>query len=118
MPAATIQLLEMRRLLSGTVSFANGVLTVSGSSINNVSSLSASGGGIVVKLDGVSSAPFTSVKSIIIKGNDGNDTVTVGGGIIGCSISGGNGNDTLRGGAGNDTLDGGAGNDLLDGGAG
>jgi uncharacterized secreted protein with C-terminal beta-propeller domain len=73
--------------------------------------------------------PAARVRSIIIYGGQGDDTITVHtnglktrvivfGGAGNDTITTGDGNDTLDGGAGNDTLDGGAGNDKLYGGAG
>ncbi len=47
----------------------------------------------------------------VIDGQGGNDTINAGGGAD--SVSGGAGNDTLIGGAGNDTLNGDAGNDIF-----
>ena len=57
-----------------------------------------------------------STSGHIIRGNDGNDTLTGGG--YGDYLFGGADNDTLIGGGGNDELGGGAGDDTLKGGAG
>jgi Ca2+-binding RTX toxin-like protein len=113
--AAALDALEPRRLLSGTVIYTNGTLTVAGSSGGNVIALASTSSGVSVTLDGVKSGPFAGVTKIVLNGNDGNDSVAVGAGVISCSINGGNGNDTLTGGGGNDTVIGGAGADRLNG---
>jgi Ca2+-binding RTX toxin-like protein len=59
-----------------------------------------------------------AVESLVVKGNNGNDTLTGQNGIgalTSLTLDGGNGDDSLRGGDGADTLLGGAGNDLVDG---
>ena len=53
---------------------------------------------------------------VVLKGDDGNDTLIAGSGPA--MLAGDNGNDQLIGGAGNDLLSGGAGNDSLTGGPG
>jgi len=59
---------------------------------------------------------INTLKSRVLSGTTGNDTIT--GYATNDTLSGGNGNDILIGGGGNDTLYGGANNDILDGGAG
>jgi Ca2+-binding RTX toxin-like protein len=56
---------------------------------------------------------LNSIENII--GSQGNDTITMGGGVN--VINGGGGADTINAGGGNDTITGGAGNDILNGGA-
>lgn len=56
---------------------------------------------------------------IEIRGNDGNDDLTVDNSIpFGVTLKGGDGNDTLKGGRGNDTLEGNDDNDFISGGGG
>jgi hypothetical protein len=75
-----------------------------------------SGGGGNDKLD-VSAVPLNpSLKSLVLNGDAGNDTLFGNNG--GDVLNGGDGNDLLDGGDGNDTLSGGTGDDTLDGGAG
>jgi Ca2+-binding RTX toxin-like protein len=57
----------------------------------------------------------SSMASLTVRGNGGNDTLYGGAGSD--SLDGGNGNDSLLGGNGADTLVGGGGDDILDGGA-
>ncbi|MDA0160813.1 hypothetical protein OM076_11105 [Solirubrobacter ginsenosidimutans] len=59
-----------------------------------------------------------AVESLLVKGNNGNDSLVGQNGIgtlTSLTVDGGNGDDTVRGGDGADTLQGGAGNDLVDG---
>jgi Ca2+-binding RTX toxin-like protein len=64
------------------------------------------------------SFPVSGVTSVVINCGDGNDTVTIGTGVMAVSIIGGTGDDTLTGGDNNDYLEGDSGNDSIDGGAG
>jgi Ca2+-binding RTX toxin-like protein len=59
-----------------------------------------------------------AVESLVVKGNDGNDTLAGQNGIgtlTSLTLDGGTGDDTVRGGDGADALTGGPGNDLVDG---
>jgi probable HAF family extracellular repeat protein len=99
-----------------------GVLTVTGGSANDVISLALNGAGdtLTVTVNGTP-YPFAypgTITKITVNANGGNDTVTVGAGIIGTSLNGSSGADTLTGGTGNDSLNGGDGNDRLVGGLG
>jgi Ca2+-binding RTX toxin-like protein len=97
----------------------NGVLSISGTSGDDSFSLSVSGTLFsVTRNDETVQFTTSAVKSIVLSCGDGNDTVTLGAGVIGASIRGGNGNDSIQGGAGADTLRGDAGDDTLFGGAG
>jgi Ca2+-binding RTX toxin-like protein len=121
-------------LIGASAILSGGALSVTGTSGNDSISLSALSGTLTVGVNGSDSAFDNSrLTSIVVDALDGNDTVTVGRGIIGATLMGGNGNnslvggagadsitggvgsDTMIGGAGNDSLDGGAGNDLLEG---
>src|SRR5262249_41905438 len=55
---------------------------------------------------------------IEINAGDGDDLITIGHGVMGCFINGGNGNDTIVGGDFADTINGNAGKDRIDGGLG
>jgi Ca2+-binding RTX toxin-like protein len=82
----------------------------------------------VVLSDAANTHQVTANGSFRVRGNGGNDTITVAAGTTGADyLDGGTGNDRLTaaatddildGGSGNDTLSGGAGNDTLIGGAG
>jgi Ca2+-binding RTX toxin-like protein len=60
----------------------------------------------------------TAVKTVVVDGGDGNDTVDGSATAAKMIVTGGAGNDTITGGSGSDTLSGGTGLDTLDGGAG
>ena len=78
-----------------------------------------SGGNIKVVFNSVSLGVFHPTGRIVAYGQDGDDTIVVGGGISRSAwLFGGAGNDRLKGGAGNDVLVGGEGNDVLMGGDG
>ncbi len=95
-------------------SVSGGVLTVTGTSNGDRISISKSGSNYHVKRNGsVLSVATSGIKSLLIKGNGGNDTIAVGSGVVAASIDGGSGNDTLKGGQGNDTITGGSGKDAL-----
>lgn len=98
---------------------AGGKLTVNGTSATETITLSLASGTLSVTR-GEETLTFTAstVKSIVISAGNGNDTVTIGAGIIGASIYGGNGNDSITGGAGADMLKGDTGNDTINGGNG
>lgn len=109
---------EPRRLFS--VSLANGILKITGTSGNDNDSISLSGGSIVVK-EGASSRSFSAgtVTKIVADLGAGNDKLTVASSINKpVSVIGGSGNDTITGGSANDTLRGGDGKDSLLGGSG
>ena len=99
----------------------NGVLIVSVNGIgypfyqktDKIETLTFNGGSKndEVDLSGLDPALYTSLVSVKIKGNAGNDRIV--GSFADDSIDGGAGNDTLTGGEGNDTLIGNAGTDLL-----
>ena len=144
-----LEILESRQLFASTSPFAfvNGVLTVDGTqrgdqievyhSVFAVTSMSTPGTPVTrierhfvgARVNDLVSPQFdfSRVRKIIVRAGGGNDTVTIGPGVIGSSvhggdgddvIAGGNGNDWLRGRAGDDRISGGAGNDYLSGGAG
>lgn len=122
--------LESRRLLTTTVTFLNGVLTIEGTSGNDDIYVTVGSGNKLNVLDsGVNNGSFdlTSVKKIIFRGHEGNDAYYANGqmGLIPSTVDGGEGNDNLYcgnaadsivGGAGDDQLTGNGGNDYMDGG--
>lgn len=100
-------------------SLASGKLTVNGTNTFDVITVLADGDDVVATVNGNGFRFAASgVTSIEVYGNEGNDRVTVGNGVIGTYVLGGNGNDTLIGGDGNDSLTGASGKDSLRGGAG
>ena len=119
--------LEGRRLLSATI--VGTQLQITGGSGNDVIRVSQQDAATIrVEENGVVSLfADSSVNTILVNGNDGNDTVTLvstttlplteaatlNGGDDNDVLTGGGGNDNLNGGSGNNTLNGGAGNDTL-----
>ncbi len=98
---------------------ASGVLSISGTSGNDTFSLSVSESLLSVTRNGETLQFTTSaVTRIVLACGDGNDVVTLGAGVIGASIRGGNGNDSIRAGTGADTIRADAGDDTIFGGAG
>lgn len=125
MPLAQAEFVEPRRLLSSSLS--GGVLTLTGTSNNDVISVTLSGNtNIKVTDNGVNKYySATSVAKIIGDAKAGNDALIVQeavnrptslvGGTGNDFVSGGMNKDTLRGGDGNDTVDGHSGDDVVDG---
>ena len=98
---------------------ATRTLVINGTSGNDNIKLTAAGGTLTVKQNGVATSfNLAGVGSIRVLANGGNDTVTVGSRVPAVYISGGAGDDSLTGGAGNDNLYGDEGNDTLSGGPG
>jgi hypothetical protein len=147
----SIESLESRRLLSGrpgpalpgspvdpwvvvyrqpTFTFDNGVLTVTGTPVNDRVWLEQDGDrllvhgysfrpGVIIDDAAVGPQPFAingELRRIEADLGEGNDSITIGKRRIPTLLAGGAGNDTLLGGWGEDTLDGGNGDDLLRGG--
>jgi hypothetical protein len=115
-----VESLELRRLLS-SVTFANGILTITGDPING-SSLTAepdSTGQYIHASAGegqTDNVLISQVKQIDIIGGAGPDYIYVDASFtIPTSILGGAGNDTIRGDSGHNTINGGAGDDWIDG---
>ena len=97
----------------------NGVLKVMGTAGVDAISITSAGGSYSVTRTGVNTSISTAgVTSIEIYGEDGDDAITIGAGVMGSYAIGGNGNDYLQGGDNNDTLSGGAGKDRIYGGIG
>ena len=98
---------------------SNRLLTVNGTTDNDVIDVSQGGGKVVAKLNGVPMAFSSSeIDTVWIFGNDGNDLIALGDDVPATYINGGNGKDTLIGSNGNDTLTGGAQADSIGGGDG
>jgi Ca2+-binding RTX toxin-like protein len=114
----TLEFLERRALLS--VSFANGVLTITGTPGYDSFYVTIGTGQRLNVLDSgvqVASHPASQVKKIVFAGGEGNDAISINGalGAIPSRLDGGNGDDQLGGGSGNDSILGGAGRDQLTG---
>lgn len=93
-----------------------GLLRVEGTSGNDTISWQLESSMLVVRRNGIAlSFADANVTSIEVYASDGDDTVTIGAGVRGTYVLGGNGNDTLTGASGNDALVGAAGRDRLDG---
>jgi Ca2+-binding RTX toxin-like protein len=104
---------------SAALNPTSGELIVAGTDSDDTIIVSKHSQELFVQVGDVVQRFHTSVvASIRIDGGDGNDAVTMGTGVPGTFVFGGDGNDTLRGGDGNDTLTGGGGRDLIFGGAG
>ena len=114
---ATLERVEARTLLSGTITFAEGLLTLHGSDADNAISVRRTGNQLKVKLDH-KIRHFRGVRGIVIDGHGGDDHITVANGCGDVTLLGGEGDDQLFTGDGNDQLDGGAGDDILDAGRG
>lgn len=124
--------------VAGSGMGTDGIVNVYGTDLPDLVKLNFGGGIFNVRVNGVLQKYDPSlVTGIALYGYGGDDTITVGEGVLmGVSIAGGRGNDSLTGGsgndlitdgkgdnamwgmAGNDTLRGGAGNDQLNGGVG
>jgi Ca2+-binding RTX toxin-like protein len=105
--------LERRLFLSASVKA--GVLRVNGTGGNDEILVSRSGSSINVDINGSSqSFPARGIKSVRIKGFEGDDSLR-GKGPISTNILAGAGNDSVFGGNASDTLSGGSGDDLLNG---
>jgi Ca2+-binding RTX toxin-like protein len=130
-----IENLENRCLLSATLSA--GVLTVNGTTGRDNIHVDANRTTLKVAVNHTkASFKLADVKSLVVNGLAGNDTIDLGHGVIGATVNGGDGNDriigtdkadSITGGAGNDwifarggndVVNGGDGNDVLLGGAG
>lgn len=109
----TVEPLEVRDC-PATVSFVNGVLTVTGTSGNDTITVSQGAGTIVAEGRAFKAA---AVKTVVVSGGAGNDTIIDNSGR-GAFLYGGTGNDTIYGNGGDDKIYGGAGNDTLYGGDG
>ena len=131
------------RTLPSTASLTGGVLTITGTNLNDVivvktvnNTISIVGTPITVGATTKTSVPKGDVTSIVVNSLAGNDNVNLAAVTVPATIDGGAGNDKLTGGqaadsilggigndiifgvAGNDTIDGGDGNDVLTGDAG
>lgn len=111
-----IQLLEPRRMLTTIDLSDQGLLTITGGNGNNSISIYGIKNSYAVQVGNSVLRAYTqsSVKAVIIYGQDGNDNLRANT-RSDCPVIliGGNGNDYLKGGSANDTLDGGNGNDTL-----
>ena len=92
----------------------DGNLVVEGTAGGDEISVTASGGAYVVKRNGVTlTFAAGDVDSIQVFPGEGDDSVTIGAGVIGVYVSAAGGNDLLVGGEGNDSLTGGSGKDRI-----
>lgn len=88
---------------------------VVGSQDRDIISVAVASGRLSVTINGLTqSYPITNIVGIVVRGNDGNDTITLSRSVtIGGILDGGLGDDILTGSAGNDLLLGGEGDDKL-----
>lgn len=106
-------------LAQSFASLSNGVLTINGTSGDDVIGVSLKQSVYTVTMGGASvSFASAGVSSLEILCGDGNDRVDASSAVVPGYMLGGAGNDTLIGGIGNDTLSGGGGKDSLVGNAG
>jgi Ca2+-binding RTX toxin-like protein len=104
---------------TGPVYLSGGDLVVTGTAGNDTITVTPSGSGVAVSINGVSYGTFAPTGKVKVSAGAGNDVVTVDQGVtLPAELYGEGGNDTLTGGSGNDLLDGGTGNDSLSGGNG
>jgi hypothetical protein len=115
---------RLERVMGGTGSdepavLSQGLLDIIGTDANDSITVQKDGRKLTVSVNAHKSQFNTAdVSAIHVDSGAGDDSVTLGAGVTGAYIVGGDGNDTLRGGDGNDTLTGGGGRDLVFGGAG
>jgi Ca2+-binding RTX toxin-like protein len=111
-----------RDFLPQAVQFAqlnNDVLTVSGTSGNDITGITKSGNTLRVRRNGVlETFDASAVARIEIYGAEGNDIIDFSGTGIPTYVDAGPGNDSITGGVGSDTITGGAGKDTIYGGDG
>jgi uncharacterized protein YkwD len=101
----------------GTV--ADGVLTIVGTPGDDAIGITYDGNTYTVTRNAAwNTFAGAGIAAIGIYGDDGNDSITVGPGIMGVYVDAGPGNDNVIGGDGNDMLSGGGGKDRVDGGLG
>jgi len=112
-------------LMAGiTLDSTTRVLTISGTTQNDVVWVGVVTGltGTVVSVElneQVADFPIGSVASIVVKGYEGDDNVTISSTVwLAATVDGGDGNDSVRGGSGPDRIIGGYGSDTLYGGTG
>lgn len=116
-----LESLESRQLMSA--SLYAGTLTVSGSAYGDSIQVSRTTGPLYNTINVIENGVTTtfnasSVSSIRVYGNGGNDSLAIGAGVGGAYLNGGDGNDYLYGGSGADSLDGWNGDDYVSGGGG
>ena len=120
--AIDVQPLEPRVLFAAGISISGTRLIVTGTSGPDVIEVTpgAAAGSVVARLNDTNrSFEPGDVRSLLVTGQTGNDSVTVTDGVsLIATLRGDGGDDTLRAGAGDTTLLGGDGNDRLFGGAG
>ena len=98
---------------------SNGTFVVNGTPVKDTISVGVAGRTLTARVNGVGySFDYTKIRRVYVSALGGDDTVILGGGIMGSVVHGGGGNDTLIGGPGHDTLEGAAGEDVLRGNAG
>lgn len=91
--------------VANAVLSSSGILRVIGRNKNDTILLSAKSKTTYVTLNGKQTKFSTSkIKTIQVYGLAGNDVITIGSGVIGCTLDGGVGKDTITGGNGNDTI--------------
>jgi Ca2+-binding RTX toxin-like protein len=109
---AMIENLENRCLLSATMSA--GVLTVTGTAGRDNIHLDATRTTLKVAVNHArTSFKLADVKSLIVNGLAGNDTIDLGRSVIGATVDGGDGNDRIIGTDKADSITGGPGNDWI-----
>ena len=109
----TLEQLEDRTLLAGSIFLSGGVLTIRGTSWSDRVTVNPSGSQVRVSgMRQVQVFDASQVQSILFKGIGGNDRFTNNTNIS-CNVYGGPGNDIFQGGSNDDYLNGGAGNDKL-----
>jgi fibronectin-binding autotransporter adhesin len=111
---------NLTRISSGPQAVIGGVLYVGGTDgADRITVQTSSSGGIAIRMNNVMLPPQSVRNLVVVYGNNGSDTITVGGTLnIAMQFYGGEGDDYLAGGNGKDLLDGGIGRDRLLGGAG
>jgi RTX calcium-binding nonapeptide repeat (4 copies) len=120
-PAAVVEALDRRVLMSVTALLVGGELKVTGDDSDNAVTVSRTAGGTILANGGaipITNGPATiaNTNHIRLVGAGGNDTLVLDettGPLPDVALFGGDGNDTLTGGSGDDFADGEAGSDTI-----
>jgi hypothetical protein len=111
--AATVSLTGAS-LMPAVAGLSGSALSIPGTSSNDTIEIWHDAGALWACVNGIGKAfADGTIASINVTAAAGDDLVSIGPNVIGCSVIGGGGNDTLIGGAGDDSLTGGPGDDSI-----
>lgn len=110
-----VQHLEARVLMSASITLSDGVLTIRGTSLDDLMGASIKNGRVQGTVNGiVKDFNPSKVDLVVIRGGGGNDTISALLGTIPAKVSGGDGNDSIATGPERDTIHGDDGIDIID----